>query len=984
MRPRSRVLMYLSVGVSVAVVLCVAAGAYFWWGGGWAGAGAARDLMTPVSRDRRSSVIYLAAPTPLPETLPSRPVPSLLMRELQRQSILMAAREGLGMYTRDAVLREPPPEGAARANASLRLDPTYLEGSRMPITLQEDGPGGATLLVRDVPFETHEGDVDLLKVVEDSETKSRGQYLDLLRKCGFAGDRLHAPQDDPTTRPALSDGGLETAERELAELNAVSQFAAVRRAHTAIRASGESQPWLGVLVRGYANLGQLTWKQWNAFHQVFAARSLLYAQRMVVNDPHSPAARWHRAYALALVGLHRNALDDLSQARAPDAKAMPYWAKVVEPLCHYRTAELADMASSDKGVAPLAMFACFLTVEHCGSESAVIETAKAALEVNPRCMRLVDALCEHSGVSYLHILTEAGPAAERAALAGELHALEPFPQGVIDSVDALKSDWREPGVVAAAASALVDAVQPAEPSWSALGREIQAINFVHVQRRAEFMAQKWGVDASEFVKQSMPLVKDDPFLPVIEAYACFSNGQVNTARLTALTQNLEVTDPRPPMKPAWELRPIMPTPAGKILGGAAMYRSGQESDPTAYDEEESIPLWHLSGVAATEFDVDKARRLQWVSPFSPTTAAMLILTDWDQARQHAKEWSSQFPGQPLVNFAFATKYSELKEFDKAEPYWRAYLRVAPDAWAYRKLAENYLAAGHEDKWLQTMKEQLKQPDYALDHASIETDIAEHYMEKGDYRTAQPYADAAAESYAYFALDCDARCHEGLKNWDHAVALWQACAARYNQPLPWYMLVRRSGHGNLAAAQLAAIESVGAPAEITDWKAFAPLIKFWLVSGDRVRAGMYLRQEFDLYLSPWAGLNLMVLDLKARDVAAARADLEKSALHGDEFIAPITSETQHEYVPVARLLLASMAGGSNGALDLRAVEKAIAPAAPAIQADLWYIVGEFLLWQGHTEDATTCLRRAADAPFDRPDVILALDELRQNGVLPPAM
>ena len=50
-------------------------------------------------------------------------------------------------------------------------------------------------------------------------------------------------------------------------------------------------------------------------HKVFKARSLLYAQRLVVRRPESPWGRWHRAYAYALAGRHRRAIEDLAGAK---------------------------------------------------------------------------------------------------------------------------------------------------------------------------------------------------------------------------------------------------------------------------------------------------------------------------------------------------------------------------------------------------------------------------------------------------------------------------------------------------------------------------------------------------------------------------------------------------------------------------------------------------------------------------------------------
>ncbi len=84
------------------------------------------------------------------------------------------------------------------------------------------------------------------------------------------------------------------------------------------RTSGESQQALGALVRGYANLGQLTRFLWNASHEDFAARSLLYAERMVAAHPGSADALRHQGYARAMAGMHALALADLDAANRVD------------------------------------------------------------------------------------------------------------------------------------------------------------------------------------------------------------------------------------------------------------------------------------------------------------------------------------------------------------------------------------------------------------------------------------------------------------------------------------------------------------------------------------------------------------------------------------------------------------------------------------------------------------------------------------------
>src|SRR5207247_5953289 len=89
---------------------------------------------------------------------------------------------------------------------------------------------------------------DIPDITVAAEKYSRGQFVAALKKAGLTGKANVIKPGAPA--PAGS-------EEKLGRLDFLSQFEAVRAAHAAIAADGESPPRLGVLVRGYANLAQL-------------------------------------------------------------------------------------------------------------------------------------------------------------------------------------------------------------------------------------------------------------------------------------------------------------------------------------------------------------------------------------------------------------------------------------------------------------------------------------------------------------------------------------------------------------------------------------------------------------------------------------------------------------------------------------------------------------------------------------------------------
>ena len=61
----------------------------------------------------------------------------------------------------------------------------------------------------------------------------------------------------------------------------------------------------------------------------------------------------------------------------------------------------------------------------------------------------------------------------------------------------------------------------------------------------------------------------------------------------------------------------------------------------------------------------------------------------------------------------------------------------------------------------------KVEDHGLDHAKVRVAIADDLMTDGHYEEAWPYAVAAAQTWAGWAMTCAQNCAEGLKNWEAA-------------------------------------------------------------------------------------------------------------------------------------------------------------------------------------------------------------------------
>ena len=349
--------------------------------------------------------------------------------------------------------------------------------------------------------------IDHRQWLVDAEALSRTAYVEALEKCGFQGkaNELHNERGVP-----------EEIEKNLAEMVFTSQFIAVRRLHELLRTDGESPARLGALVRGYANLGVLTEFHWHPEHKVFKARALLYAQRMVARDAQSPEALWHRAYALALTGLHLPAMEDLAAAEKAWKEAnegnrgvRPGWVDLIDALCRFDSKRLSA-EPTDARWSQLADLLRFLAVEMSGERTMKVATALAILPKMPECYRIHEGVCAYRGVSTGHRATTEWLQIVGRTLYPRLAAMPGLPEPVAKIVgdvapDALAENMGEEFQTRAAVTrALLESGKPqpaaggkkgkpkapsadgGEPSWAALGLMIRELSFVQVWRRADF------------------------------------------------------------------------------------------------------------------------------------------------------------------------------------------------------------------------------------------------------------------------------------------------------------------------------------------------------------------------------------------------------------------------------------------------------------------------------------------------------------------
>ena len=245
------------------------------------------------------------------------------------------------------------------------------------------------------------------------------------------------------------------------------------------------------------------------------ARALLYAQRLVARRPDDRWSLWHRAFALALAGRHRDALVDLESAKtlAGAVKDAPVWVDLVDAYARCDTRRL----QAQKGpFGKLAALLRMITLEYPAGNAINVQTSRAVLELAPLCFRAVDVMCQGQGVSTLHVATVLGPQVFEQVFAPDLATVESLPASVRDR---MKEELRVRELADLLRKAGQPGVDTGEPSWAVLGHLIRETTFVHVWRRLDFMKNKWSVPVDEYWNEVKADVASHRYRPYLETLA---------------------------------------------------------------------------------------------------------------------------------------------------------------------------------------------------------------------------------------------------------------------------------------------------------------------------------------------------------------------------------------------------------------------------------------------------------------------------------
>lgn len=723
----------------------------------------------------------------------------VLLRELLRQSLLLAAREELGILTRDAVLGEPAPPGARAIG--LKADVKRGERCRLTLTATLDGREGQ-LRIADMPWPGGNPVTDWRNLLAQCEIHARTHMVTALNRAGFRGRGKGASEQ----REIPADLAAK-----LRAMDLVSQFEAVRAAHAAMDEQGSSPAMLSVVVRGYANLAITSGQFWSPMHKSFAARSLLYAQRWVATEPDRPEPLWHRAYAWSAAGVPRAAKEDLDAA-ATLAGGMdieePTWARLLRLAADSDYQALTDAAAEGGEYAGLAGVLALDSVYLHAGQSLTVSTGLAAHTAAPRCVWITDVLAEAGGVRLGHWATLAGPEILVALMRERLATLDGLPPTARDQLPDDPELYRRAATRHQIAQALIDAaaepdIDDASLSWAVLGRLLDEANVLQLARRMHFVAEMLGMGrehCEELARYMLPAVEHHPFAVYFTSYA--QPMPADREQLAAAFAAIDAPDIGYSVRLAFTRADAL-----KLASSIAALRDRRNWNTDLVERDMAALINLYTNADHKRWGLE---RLRAVAPRRPLTLAHTLILEPDTVEADLDRWIEQYADHPAVVRALVARLRNLDRLDDAIVLLERYLELAPADWPIDQLAYIYHLRGDEQMRYATIKRRLDYPDYGLSHQATQARLARWHMDRGEFEQALPWAERAADSGAANAMQTLAACYEALNRMDEAEAMIRRMAHRYDTSvIDWYFWCQRTGHGDVEAAEALAAEALDA-------------------------------------------------------------------------------------------------------------------------------------------------------------------------------
>jgi hypothetical protein len=512
---------------------------------------------------------------------------------------------------------------------------------------------------------------------------------------------------------------------------------------------------------------------------------------------------------------------------------------------------------------------------------------------------------------------------------------------------------------------LLGARDAIEPSWAVLAQIIEETTFLQVFRRAYFVQQQLGFSADEYLDAHRRVLKNHRLAAFLDQF----HTQADPRKLAEAVQDFDVANIDFAQAQLWLFFPQAIQP--QLINRAFAHKAGLANEQGLSARYNSQEIYPGHG------------RLVDVSPHSPNAMAMALRSG--QARPEEEEaWEEFADGSPLVARAFAKTWEARGDVAKTEKFLKLAAEMDPSHVNFRALAAHYQRQGDEEHWLQALDDFLKTPEFGLDHAQIRCEIAKHYAERREWDKALPYADAAAESGAQWALEWARAVNEANQNWIAAEGALVDMITRYGEhPVKWYFFCQRNGKGDIDRARQAAFPAgVEQFARDPQLPSHYAALALWLEEKPQKALEIYRRE---VQMNPTSFTLMQAATLAdQRGDHAGRDGLLAQVVDQPEPLGLQSDERPYrkELVELARRLIADLGAGGKCQLNYDELHVIRDRAPESARCGFNFFLASYLERRGNSDLAIEYWKQCMGSPqWDATTRNAAGFELQKRGVEP---
>ena len=715
-------------------------------------------------------------------------------------------------------------------------------------------------------------------ILPQLEAASHKEILEVAQVCNFTG----SPNRwiDTGTLP-------EAIEANLQEMDLVAQSLAVRDLHRLMREEGESPESLGAIVRGYAHLCVLTRHYWGYTSEVFSARALLYAERLVARNRDATIGRWHRAYAAALSGCHAFALEDLDWiAQQPEGSGNDVpapWCRLIAPVCKYDLDSLHSLAGEEPSIEQAAHVLSFDAANAQGDIQLSQAVGMDTLEYAPGDLGVYYRLGSASALRMQRWSARATPLAIAntflfvcSARAGIPDAIKELAGKYVDVVGDAANDSAQlldvgSGLIYSVRR-ISELLREADTTtaihglpWRNIAFLVDEELFLMVVGQLENASNAVESDLRDQVEALLPLVKGHRYAPYVESFA-FNKSTEQAARRSTL-------DRLKPGYTRWHM---------ESFRSAVFYHSSPDvskgftdlmtREHFAHDLEYAFSNYTTS----TKTQEKIAKELRAVSPHSPYALQYTISTSSDADSVQLKKWEVEAENNFQAMHALSQHYLSKALVPDAIRCLERALALRQEETAFKQLADIYWRQNEVEKWELTWNRFLETPPMGLEHVDAHTELAYGLIWLNRLDEALKHGLEAAKPYSAMGLQVAAVCYEARKEYDEAHLWWQRLSEFYGgeSRFEWYLFCRRTGHGDVAAALQMARKYADEVQRDDKSNHAIDVALVEMMDGSTGRAAEIMRSEFEKRHESWYLAHLALLALRSDDTEVRQSTLDE--------------------------------------------------------------------------------------------------------------